>query len=376
MTLASSFSWLPAVSAGLTTLATLTVSVVIVATKRYHGWLTLDSTKGVQKFHAAPTPRIGGAAILAGLIVNWLVSDRAVQNLLGPMLIAGIPAFAFGFAEDLTKKVGVRARLMATMASGALAWLITGISLTRLDMWGVDYLLRFQLISVALTAFAVGGVANAVNIIDGFNGLASGTLLIGLTAIGTIAVRVGDDTLGMLCLGIAAATAGFGLVNFPFGKIFLGDGGAYLLGFMLAWTAVLLPMRNAVVSPWASLLACGYPVLETFFSIWRKQRREGSSPGQPDRVHLHMLLYSRIARKMGNHMPPAIQNALTSPMAWVIAAIPAGSAILWAENTAALAASGIISAIVYAAVYHRLTQFRWISTPVLAEGSRRAEKSL
>jgi UDP-N-acetylmuramyl pentapeptide phosphotransferase/UDP-N-acetylglucosamine-1-phosphate transferase len=347
------------------TLGCSCTSLLLILTKSLHGGLTFDSTDGLQKFHVAPTPRIGGVAVLAAFLITWPLAPEQPRHLLGYMLIAGMPAFFFGLAEDLTRRVGIRMRLLATMASGVLACHLTGTSIGRVDMWGVDTLLGFWPISVAFTAFAVGGVANSINIIDGFNGLASGTIMLCLAAIGAIAFQVGDVTLMRLCLILIAVTAGFWVVNFPFGKIFLGDGGAYLLGFLLGWVAVLLPSRNPQVSPWASLLACGYPVLETTFSIWRKSRRDGYSPGQPDRVHLHMLMYRRIAKRYSRELTPPLQNALTSPLVWCYAIVPPWFAVTWPESTVRLLVGLAVSTLLYIAIYLRLTRFRWfrISTP-------------
>ncbi|HEX9596543.1 MAG TPA: glycosyltransferase, partial [Anaerolineales bacterium] len=146
-------------------LCALSVSILLVLTKQHHGHLTMDSTIGVQKAHVHPTPRVGGVGIYLGLLLAWtLVRDRAVKDILGTILLAGIPALAFGLLEDVTKVVGVRARLLATMASGVLAWMLTGIALNRLDVHGLDGLLALTPVAVLFTAFAVGGVANAINI--------------------------------------------------------------------------------------------------------------------------------------------------------------------------------------------------------------------
>ena len=341
-------------------LASLISCLLLVWTKRWHGALTLDSTAGVQKFHTSPTPRVGGFGLLIGLIVAWyrLPKNNEITDILGLMLIAGMPAFLFGTAEDLTKRVGVRERLLATMASGAFAWWLTGISLTRIDVWGLDTIMTWVPFSVAFTAFAVGGVANAINIIDGFNGLASGTLIICFTALGTISYQTGDTTLAQLCLILAFITCGFLLVNFPLGKIFLGDGGAYLMGFLLAWIAVMLPMRNSEISVWAPLLACGYPILEVIFSIWRRVDR-ALHPGHPDRLHLHSLVKSRIIKKKFGRLSPVMRNAAVSPLIWIFATIPASLSIIFYKNTLLSAIGLAISALVYSILYTRLVNFNW-----------------
>lgn len=346
--------------------------LLIVLTKRHHGHLSLDSTIGVQKFHEAPTPRVGGIALAIGCFGALPFTDAQLRALLLPMLLAGLPAFFVGLAEDITKRVPVRTRLLLSMVSGVLAWWLTDVSLTRVNVIGIDWLLTFVPVSVMFTAFAVSGAANAFNIIDGFNGLAGGVALIALAALGAIAYRVGDIPMLHLCAVIGAVTLGFMLVNFPFGKIFLGDGGAYFLGFLIAWIAVMLPMRNHQVSVWATLLACGYPILETGFSMARKMKRRGHHPGQPDQVHLHMLLHSRVARHILPAAVPALKNGMTSPLLWAYAALPATVAVIWPFSSVQLAIGLLVTAFVYWAAYLRLTQFRWCFSPLPRHRARGA----
>lgn len=332
-------------------LVSLICSMGLVATIKWHGKFSLDGTHGIQKFHEVPTPRIGGVAIFLGLMFAWLVSDNALQDLFGPILIAGLPAFCFGMAEDLTKRVSVRTRLIATMASGTLAWALTGASVIHTGVVGVDFALSWIPFSVLFTAFAVGGVANSVNIIDGFNGLASGTVAICLVALGLIAQQCGDHQLAKLCFIVCAVTVGFLLVNFPFGKLFLGDGGAYLLGFILAWLAVSLAYRNPTVSAWAPLLACAYPIFETLFTIARRVWAR-SHPGQPDSHHLHSLINVAISARLFPNLRADLRNASVSPFSWVIAAIPAAFSVHFASRNSALALSGLFSFLVYLACYY------------------------
>jgi UDP-N-acetylmuramyl pentapeptide phosphotransferase/UDP-N-acetylglucosamine-1-phosphate transferase len=325
-------------------------SLAIVATTKWHGKFSLDSTDGVQKFHVVPTPRIGGVAIFAGLCIGCLFSELSLRSLFAPMLVAGLPAFCFGVAEDLTKRVSVRTRLIATMASGTAAWALTGASITHIGIGGIDAALGWLPVSVLFTAFAVGGVANAVNIIDGFNGLASGTVAICLVALGLIAHDCGDVELARLCFMVCAVTVGFFLVNFPFGKLFLGDGGAYLLGFIVAWLAVMLAYRNPTVSVWAPLLACAYPVFETVFTIIRRVWAK-SHPGEPDSHHLHSLIKIAIASRFFAKWRADLRNASVSPFSWAIAAVPAMLSVRYADQTGALLVAGAFSFLVYLSIY-------------------------
>jgi len=342
------------------------ISVLIVLTKGWHGHHSMDSIIGVQKFHTEPTPRIGGLGIVLGLVAVSLAlwqgccdaaESQPLLGLLWPMLVSVLPAFVFGLKEDITKRVSVRTRMLATMASGVLAWWLTGISLTRVDFWGVDVLLQWLPVSVLFTAFAVSGVANAVNIVDGFNGLASGVVCIALVAMGIIAWRVGDVPLAQLCLLLFLVTLGFWLVNFPWGSLFLGDGGAYALGFMLAWVAVLLPMRNPEVSVWAGLLACSYPVLEVAFSVQRRLSR-ALHPGHPDRLHLHSLIKFRIVRKALLHWPANFRNAAVSPILWLYASVLGLFGVVFYDNTSALVGGLFFAAWFYRLMYRRLIGFK------------------
>ena len=338
------------------------ISILVVMTGRWHAELTSDSSVGIQKVHKGITPRIGGVGILAGYIAaaSLMSGSAYTPNLLvWDLLVAASPALMFGLAEDLTKRVGTKERLLATMMSGVVAWYLTGYALFRVDVPGIDSILGFTPIAVLFTAFAIGGVANAINMIDGFNGLASGTVIICLAAMGFMAWQVGDHQIVLLILVVAATTLGFFLVNFPYGKLFLGDGGAYMLGFMTAWIAVMLSARHPEqISPWAPLLACAYPILEAVFSMGRRIMR-GLAMDQPDRTHLHSLVYRRVVPRFIKTHNKALRNAAVSPFMWAFASIPAFLSIIFKGNTILCVLAMLATALLYAYLYTRLSQFRW-----------------
>lgn len=306
-----------AAAAGLT--ISFALCIALVATRAWHGRFTFDGVVGLQKFHRLPTPRVGGAAIALayGLLLPFLPESlRPAWALIG---ISGMPALAAGLAEDVTRKVGVKQRLLATMGAGIFFAVVTGYTMAKVDLPGVDWLLSFYLCALLFTGFAMGGVANAINIIDGFNGLASGSLIIMFGAFAFVAHQVGDDLVFSLALLYLALVLGFFLVNFPHGKLFLGDGGAYFAGFLLAALGVLLPARNPEISAWTAVLICGYPVIETLASMRRKSRRDGHSVGQPDRVHFHMLAHRRYARRLIRSRELAeLRNPATSVVTWAM----------------------------------------------------------
>jgi UDP-N-acetylmuramyl pentapeptide phosphotransferase/UDP-N-acetylglucosamine-1-phosphate transferase len=334
--------------------------VIVLLSKPWHGAFSMDSTDGIQKFHSSPTPRIGGIPILLALILGFGVSNTDIQKLLAPILFAGMPAFLFGIAEDLTKQIGVVLRLLATMASGLLAWWISDYSLSRLDIWGVDTLMQYTFFSVLFTAFAVGGVANAINIIDGFNGYASLTCTIAFTGFALIALQVGDQNLAVVSATLAACVGGFFWVNWPFGKLFLGDGGAYFLGFALAWIAVLLIERNPSVSAFSALIICILPITEVLFSIFRRKVRN-KHPGKPDRLHFHSIFQRRYVSKWFVNWSNLAKNSFVGILMGLMSLAPAVLANFIFDSTFYCVISSLFFVLGYVAVFARMVRHRWCS---------------
>lgn len=301
-------------SASYAALASFFACGLILASRRWHQRFSLDGDYGVQKFHTEPTTRIGGLGLMIGLVVGWWVQEEDqilinADQILGLTLLASVPAFLFGLAEDLTKRVSVLSRLLATMASGLLGYWLTGYCIERLDAWGVDFMLSWGPFCLLFTAFAVAGVANAYNIIDGFNGLTSAAMIVAVAAMGAIAYEVGDSELLYYALIYIGSIFGFMAWNYPMGRLFLGDGGAYAMGFLIAWMAVMLPARHPEISPWASLMACGYPVMETIYSMIRRKLNHRDS-GSPDAEHLHSLVKKVLIAPRFKHLRAVIRNSM------------------------------------------------------------------
>lgn len=338
----------------------LIAGYLLVLTKHLHGGISMDSSFGIQKVHTNPTPRIGGVAILLGSWVAWAVTSSEVHTLLGYILIAGIPAFTFGFLEDLTKRVGVLPRLLATMLSGFVAWWLSGYSLTRVDIWGLDSLLPFLIVSIPFTVFAVGGIANSINIIDGFNGLASSSATYAFLGMAWIAHSVGDDALAGVSMVLALSVLGFLCVNWPRGALFLGDGGSYFVGFSLAWMAVMLIERNMGVTPFAVLLICIHPFTEVIFSIYRRGIKKLSA-GTPDRLHFHSLLHARYIRQWFAKSSQSTQNSLTGAAVGLITLLATFVACFTYDSRAWSAFACVSFMIAYVTVYAKMVRFHWCS---------------
>jgi UDP-N-acetylmuramyl pentapeptide phosphotransferase/UDP-N-acetylglucosamine-1-phosphate transferase len=352
-------------------LCSLITSLFIIRYQSVHQHITGDlDLSGPQKFHLSSVPRIGGLSIYLAL---WAASFvRYIQEadsglLLMSITACGSLAFLIGFAEDLSKRVGVLTRLIGTAISGGLAGYFLNAWISHISLWGIDSLLAIPAISILFTCIAIAGLSNAYNIIDGFNGLASMVGIITLLAIASVAFRVGDIAILIAALMMVGAIGGFFIWNYPRGLIFLGDGGAYLIGFWIGVLSILIVARNDQVSPWFALLVNAYPIFETLFSIWRRKVHQGKNPGMPDGAHFHTLIYRRIMRwALANSSaddvfaatPNENANAKTSPYLWVLSSFAVLPAILFWQHTYVLQGFAFLFCVTYVWIYRSIVKFQ------------------
>jgi UDP-N-acetylmuramyl pentapeptide phosphotransferase/UDP-N-acetylglucosamine-1-phosphate transferase len=354
----------------LTAGASFVLNAAIVGSQRWHGKISHDhDLGGVQKMHTVAVPRIGGIGVVAGLLggvcgFRMLFPGQIHESQLSLillLLVASLPAFIAGVIEDFTKKVSVRMRLAATVASSLLASALLGATLGDLNIWGLDSLLVYAPVAIVVTAVIVAGAANAVNIIDGFNGLSSSTIILMSAGLGAIAWQYDDAFVMTLAALSAGAAGGFFLLNYPAGKLFLGDGGAYFLGFWVAEMAVLLLVRHAEINAWQVLGVCAYPIIEVLFSIYRRRFIQNVSPGAPDALHLHTLVFRRVVFKHVRRNPARTWNR-NAGVVWfispVVALCIAGSVFLGGSVSSAIALVAIQLAL-YVAAYGRVVRGRW-----------------
>ena len=344
----------------------LVATLLVVRYSHLHEHLTADyDTSGVQKFHSSPVPRVGGLGLVLGLIGAFGVRYFQNQTVGGfglLLLVSAIPAFGFGFIEDVTKRVGVKVRLLATAASAGLAGYVLGAWLSSLQIFGVDDLMgAYPWVAVAVTCFAVAGVANAFNIIDGYNGLSGMVGVIILGGIAYVAFQLHDVEIMIAAIAMMGAILGFLVFNYPRGLIFLGDGGAYLIGFWVAELSVLLTARHPEVSKWFPLLLCAYPIFETLFTIYRRVVIHRTHPGMPDAAHLHQMIYKRVVRwAVGSNdsVDRVIRNSLTAPYLWVLTAMAVIPAVLFWNNAWALRGFALLFAVSYVLLYRMIVRYK------------------
>jgi len=344
-------------------------NLLIIRYSHIPGPLVTDSIDGPQKMHLGVVPRIGGLGTFVGFLAAglalFLIHKPVDPGILLLMGIVVLPVFAAGLAEDLTKRIPSWVRLIFALVSAVLGVLILGAVVQRTGVPTLDAVLSLWPLAVVFTIFAVAGMVHAINIIDGFNGLSAGVSLLCLLAIAYVAFKVHDLAVFHLCLGAAGAILGFLIWNYPAGLIFLGDSGAYLMGFVTAECAVLLVAHNPQVSPWFPLLVLIYPIIETLFSIYRRTFLRSGTPDTPDALHLHSLIYRRllgwilVSRLEARELTK--RNAMTAPYLWGLTIFCIIPAVLLYRYTVWLMVGVFVFISFYVWLYTCIVKFK---TPV------------
>lgn len=251
----------------------------ILKTKKYHINLSQDEINKNHAIHNEIIPRVGGVTlILIILIQSWYVES----NLLELITITSI--FTIGFYEDIKKNLNKNIRLIL-LAIVCLAYVVKSNNL--INTVGVEYLdqlLKYYPVSLLFTSFCLLGIINACNIIDGLNGLLVSVLIIPFVFL----VTESSNTIYIL-----AAILSFFIFNYPGAKIFLGDGGAYALGFIYASLSIKIVNTNIQISPWVFLNLLSLPIIEVLYSIYRRKINLFSA----DNKHLHHLLAIKYNKK-------------------------------------------------------------------------------
>lgn len=347
------------------------LTFLIVQFRHVHMHLSADhNLAGVQKMHSIPVPRIGGAgiyfALLCGAVGVWAFESPHLSFYLS-LLIPCSLVFGVGLLEDITKRVSAKVRLTATLLAALIGALMLNATLRTFGISAIDIIFQINLIALLFTAVAVAGVANAINLIDGFNGLSGCVSIMALLALGTVAYFAGDSLIFVTAMIAAGAVMGFLVWNYPRAKIFLGDGGAYLIGFVIAELSVLLHERNANVSVLFPLLVMVYPVFETLFTIYRRKFVRGVSPGAPDAMHLHQMINKRLVRWRVREHTGTIRsrgNSMTSPYLWALNLMAVIPAVLFWHNSLILLVFILLFAGTYTWLYRRIVKFQtpyWLS---------------
>lgn len=291
-----------------------------------------------QAEHKRPTPRIGGAAVITGVFVACLIFFKSLQDDLIWALAAGSIVFAVGLREDVQRDMSPKARLLAAFASAALAIILSGAVVPRFGIPYVDGVIGLLGVGVVITLLWSAGACHALNLIDGLNGLASGYSMIAAAAYFVIAANSGNADIQLVAAILFVALFGFFVLNWPFGRLFLGDAGAYAIGHILSWLGIILLVREPAGAGLAAILILFWPVADTAFAIIRRRLLEKETD-QPDRMHFHHLVVRALRLLFQKSIRPDLLNptATLVLLPFILMPVSAG-VILWENGFNALAA--------------------------------------
>jgi len=306
-----------------------------------------DFIIGKQKFHNNTIPRTGGIGIFLSIFLSLFLENT---NLFYILIYPSLILFLSALYEDLNSNLSPILRLIFILLSSLVLVIYSDISLKQFDFFLFDQLLKIPLINIIFTTLTISLVINSFNIIDGFNGLVSGFSLIVLGSMIYLSHNIESVELTNHTDIIFLSIFGFFLLNFPFGKIFLGDAGAYLIGFLVTFILIDFTSQNDIVSIWFALSVLMYPIFEVVFSIVRKKFFFNSSAFKPDGYHLHMLIHRNLV-SCAKLPRDEFCNSATSIFLWALSLITILPSMFWYDNSLILFLISVFFMLIYINIY-------------------------
>jgi UDP-GlcNAc:undecaprenyl-phosphate GlcNAc-1-phosphate transferase len=257
-----------------------------------------------RKVHTHSTPRTGGIAIFFGFSVAVLFglligAEHGIKINPHPVLgilLGGSIVLLVGLLDDMRRLKPLTKLFWQVVAASVTIYFGVEISFITNPINGVLPLLGF--IAIPLTLVWLVGMTNAVNLIDGLDGLASGVTLIAAGTLFLVALRTHQPGAALLMLAVAGAALGFLRYNFFPASIFLGDSGSYFLGFILAGSAIIGVFKTTlVVALFLPLVVLAVPIFDTSFAIFRRLRSHRSLFSADDKHIHHLLLRAGLSQR-------------------------------------------------------------------------------
>lgn len=246
---------------------------------------------GQRRFHARPTPRLGGVAVFLGVLpVFFLLPVRSDIS----FFLAGAFLLLILGAIDDRQGLGWKIKFTGIICATALAIFGGDAVIRQVGTFRALGSIKLGELAIPFTFFAVVGLTNALNLIDGLNGLATGIAMIGFFFMGGAATLVGNTVLAKLSMGYLGALAGFLFFNFPKARIFMGDSGSLFIGYSLGIFAILLTQTpERAVEPLFPVIVLLIPVFDAV-RVMSVRIMKSKNPFKADKIHIHHLLVRRI----------------------------------------------------------------------------------
>ncbi len=251
----------------------------------------IDVPKDARRMHKKPIPRLGGLAIYGGFLCSILIFGQLDETMLCVLLGAAI-IVALGIFDDVLA-LGAKLKFVVQIVAAAIPVCIGDLQIglfTNLNPLSDTPFVHLGILAVPATIIWIVGITNAVNLIDGLDGLAVGVSSIAAITMLAGALLTGNMPIAITMAALAGACIGFMPYNLNPAKIFMGDTGSTFLGYMLATVSIMgLFKFYAVISFAVPFLILGLPIFDTANAIIRRVAA-GRSPMSPDRGHVHHKL--------------------------------------------------------------------------------------
>lgn len=263
--------------------------------ERIYGSLSLKAYQSKQRLHQDEIPRIGGLIIYLFLTITafFAIDSQPLNNI----LISAIPIILIGAKEDFFHNTSPKLRLIFMIISASLFIYFPPVSLPEIDFPLLNQLLSFSILKEIFFIFSILIIINGNNLIDGVNGNMALSNIVQLYVLSFLAFTVDDMYIAEVCFILMIPLFIFLIFNFPFGKIFSGDTGAYFYGFAVSTTVIYLFGKYDQLLSWCAILILVYPSIELLFSFIRKKIFENKSPFTPDAKHLHSLIFRYLIKR-------------------------------------------------------------------------------
>jgi UDP-GlcNAc:undecaprenyl-phosphate/decaprenyl-phosphate GlcNAc-1-phosphate transferase len=250
----------------------------------------IDVPKDSRRMHTQPIPRLGGLAIFLGFLLSVVLFAEISREVQG-ILLGCVVVVIVGVIDDIVPLPALVKFVVQIFA--ALIAVYHGVVVTIItnpNIWSASQYLIFGYLSVPITVIWIVAITNSVNLIDGLDGLAAGVSAISSFTMLIIAIIVADLNVAVIMAALAGSCIGFLPYNRNPAKIFMGDTGALLLGYVLATVSIIgLFKFYAIISFAVPFLVVGLPLFDTVFAFFRRIL-SGKNPMAPDRGHFHHRL--------------------------------------------------------------------------------------
>lgn len=283
--------------------------------ERFH----IKNYRGVQRAHEGEVPRIGGLISFIGLIIYGFLWQHAQSlTFINTVLVSSIPTLVVSVKEDFFQNTRTSSRLLAMWLSCLLFFYCYPVSFPFIEFPGLSTLLgKYPMANYLFFSLAVVVIMNGNNLIDGANGLMPMSVIMQSLCLFYLCYLTEDSTNLYILIFIITPMTIFLIFNYPWGKVFMGDFGAYFFGFIISLSTIKIFGDHPELPTWVAVMILFYPAWELLFSFCRKVSVQ-KNPMMPDHHHLHLKMYHFLNKGITK---PRVCNGMVMPclaLIWIM----------------------------------------------------------